>query len=157
MASRLKRCAKASLQWAEGNTVRFATAKTEATLSSRRHKHRRCQRGIRVGDQMVHLALEATRWLGIWLDSALALQENHRRRIGRTRQAETRIRRIANQYGVPPASARNLQMPLVQGTVLYAAELTWSGQKGVEGEYQRAINRMARSAIWVFRSTPRVP
>ena len=38
--------------------------------------------------------------------------------------------------------------------MLYAAELTWSGQKGVEGEYQRAINRMARAALGAFRSTP---
>ena len=89
-----------------------------------------------------------------WLDSALTLQGNRRRRIGKTRQAEARTRRIVSQYGAPPASARNLQMSLVQGTMLYAAELTWSGQKGVEGEYQRAINRMARSALGAFRSTP---
>jgi len=38
--------------------------------------------------------------------------------------------------------------------MLYAAELTWSGQKGIEGEYQRAINRMARSTLGAFRSTP---
>ena len=82
---------------------------------------------------MLYFAPEATRWLGIWLDSALTLQENRRQRIGRTRQAEARIRRIANQYGVPPASARNLQMPLVQVTMLYVAELTWDGRKDVEG------------------------
>ena len=45
-------------------------------------------------------------------------------------------------------------MALVQGTMLYAAELTWSGQKSIEGEYQRAINRMARSTLGAFRSTP---
>ena len=38
--------------------------------------------------------------------------------------------------------------------MLYASELTWAGQKGVEGEYQRAINRMARSTLGAFRSTP---
>ena len=45
-------------------------------------------------------------------------------------------------------------MSLIQGTMLYGAELTWNGQKGVEGEYQRAINRMARSTLGAFRSTP---
>ena len=85
--------------------------------------------------------------LGIWLGSALSLQENRRRRIGKARQAEARIRSIVNQYGVPPGSARTLSMSLVQGTMLYVAELTWSGQRGVEGEYQRAINRMARSTL----------
>ena len=38
--------------------------------------------------------------------------------------------------------------------MLYASELTWGGQKGVEGECQRTINRMARSALEAFRSTP---
>ena len=92
--------------------------------------------------------------LGIWLDSALSLQENRRRRIGKARQAEARIPSIVNQYEVPPGSARTLSMSLVQGTMLYVAELTWSGQRGVEGEYQRAINRMARSTLGAFRSTP---
>ena len=45
-------------------------------------------------------------------------------------------------------------MSLIQGTMLYGAELTWNGQKEVEGEYQRAINRMARSTLGAFRSTP---
>ena len=28
--------------------------------------------------------------------------------------------------------------------MLYAAELTWNGTKGVKGDYQNAINRMCR-------------
>ena len=154
VATKLEQCARASLEWANGNAVRFETTKAKAILFSRRRKHRRCQRGIQVDEQMVHFAPEATRWLGIWLDSALTLQENRRQRIGGIRQGEARIRRIVNQYGAPPASDRNLQMSLVQGTMLYAAELSWSGRKGIEGEYQRAINRMARSTLWAFGSTP---
>ena len=38
-------------------------------------------------------------------------------------------------------------MSLVQGTMLFAAELTWGGRGGIEGEYQRAINFIARSAL----------
>ena len=60
---------------------------------------------------------------------------NQRRRIGKARQAEARLGRIASQYGAPPGSARTLPMPLVQGTMLYGAELTWNGQRGVEGEH----------------------
>ena len=90
---------------------------------------------------------EATRWLGIWLDSSLNLADNRRRRIGKTRQAEARLRRIVNQYGVPPAAARNLQSAIVQGTMLYASELTWNGRDNVEKEYQLAINRMSRASL----------
>ena len=32
-------------------------------------------------------------------------------------------------------------MAAIQGTMLYAAELSWKGQKGVEGEDQAAVTR----------------
>ena len=85
----------------------------------------------------------------------LSLEENRRWRIGKTCQAEAKLRRIVNQYGVSQASARNLQVAIVQETMLYASELTWNGQKKVEGPYQLAINRMARSTLGVHPTTPR--
>ena len=107
-----------------------------------------------MGDQEIRFAKGATRWLGIWLDSALTLAENRRVRIGRARQAEARLRRIVSTYGVPPAAARSLQMAIIQGTMLCASELTWGGSRGVEGDYQAAINRMGRATLGAFRSTP---
>ena len=155
MTSKLEQCAAASLRWADDNAVRFEVSKTEAILFSKRRKHRRREREIRVGTRRVRFNPGATRWLGIWLDSTLNLTENRKRRIGKTRQAEARLRRIVNQYGVPPAAARNLQAAIVQGTMLYASELTWSGGKEVEKEYQLAINRMGRASLGAFQSTPR--
>ena len=72
----------------------------------------------------------------------------------KTRQAGARLRLILSKYGVLPAAARNLWTAIVQGNMLYASELTWSRQKKVEGEYQRAINRMCRATLGAFRSTP---
>ena len=107
-----------------------------------------------MGDQQVHFAKEATRWLGVWIDSALTLVGNRRRCINRARQAEARIRRLVNKYGIPPTSARNLQTSIIQGTMLYAAELTRRGEKKMESDYQLAINRMERATTGTFRSTP---
>ena len=45
-------------------------------------------------------------------------------------------------------------MALVQGTMLYAAVLMWGGQRGIEGEYQQVINRMAQATLGAFWSTP---
>ena len=45
-------------------------------------------------------------------------------------------------------------MAIIQGTMLYASELTWNGGKGIEGEYQAAINRMGRATLGAYRSTP---
>ena len=117
-------------------------SKTEAVLFSRKRKHwqARSEKTIQVGEQAVRFAREAMCWLGIWLDPALTLSENRHRCGGETRRDEARLRRIVSRHGVPPAAARNLQMAIVQGTVLRVSEPTWSGRKGVEGEYQAAIN-----------------
>ena len=56
---------KYSPQWAESNAVRFKTTNTEAILLSRKRKRRQGDRAVRVGDQQVRFAREATRWLGI--------------------------------------------------------------------------------------------
>ena len=48
---KLEQFAAASFQWADDNAVRFETSKTEAIIFSRRRRHRRCERGIRMGGQ----------------------------------------------------------------------------------------------------------
>ena len=149
-----KGCAAASFKWANDNAVHFETSKTEAILLSKKRKYRQSNKAIRVGNQTVRFAREATRWLGIWLDSSLSLAENRRRRIVKARQAKARLRMIVRTYGVPQASARTLQMAIIQGTKLYAFKLMWNGGKGVEGEYQVAIKRMDRATLGACRSTP---
>ena len=106
-----------------------------------------------MGNQRVRFAPEATRWLGIWLDPALTLRKNRRRRLYNARQAAAKIRRTVNQPRVPPAAARSLQIALAQCAMLYVAELIWGGRSGVKGEYQQAINRIARSTLGAFQST----
>ena len=64
VARRLEQCATAGLEWADSNAVRFETSKTEAILFKKR-SHHRCDAAIRVGDQTVRFAPEATRWLGV--------------------------------------------------------------------------------------------
>ena len=77
------------------------------------------------------------------------------RKIGKTRQAKARLRRIVNKYGVSPAAARNLQAAIIQGTMLYASELTWNGKDNVEREYQLAISRMGGASLGAFQTAPR--
>ena len=38
--------------------------------------------------------------------------------------------------------------------MLYASELTWTGRDKAEGQYQLAINRMARSTLGAHQTTP---
>ena len=152
---RLERCAAASLEWAGNNAVRFELSKAEAMPSSRRVRHWRAGQRRLSGSasngslrQRGHAMVEPMAWLGPRPPGGPTAL--HRQ----ARQAEAKVQRLTTKYGVPPASARNLQMAIIQSALLYAAELTWSGQKGVESEYQAAINRMGRAALGALRSTP---
>jgi len=72
----LEQAAAAAQEWAEANAVTFDTQKTEAILLSRRRKRRTAAtpRGIQVAGHTVHFNAQATRWLGVWLDSQLTLK-----------------------------------------------------------------------------------
>ena len=150
---RLEACTKESILWGERNAVRFEESKTEALLLSRKRGIRE-ERGVRVEEATVPFARKATRWLGVWLDWTLGLRDSRKRVLERAKRADKAVQKMVGKYGVPPASARNLQQALVHGTLLYAAELTWKGTKKEEREVQVLTNRMGRASLGVRRSTP---
>ena len=104
VADKLERFAQVRLERARNNAVRFKkTDRSHHPLSQVQSP------AVSKGDtgtklEGVSFARETSRWLGIWLDSALTLRENRRHRLDKTRQAEAKIRRIVNQYGAPPAA-----------------------------------------------------
>jgi len=89
----LEQAAAAAQEWAEANAVAFDTEKTEAILRSRRRKRKTPAappRGIQVAGQTVHFNAQATRRLGVWLDSQLILKEHHEARMKKARNAQNR-------------------------------------------------------------------
>lgn len=117
-------------------------------LSSRRIKHRqaRTEDAIRVGDQA---AKDATRWLGMWLDSALTSRENRSRCTSRTRQAEPRLQRLTTKHGVPRPLHEILTWPSSRGPS-YTQRNHLERQKCI-GSGQ---NRMGCAALSTFQPTP---
>ena len=75
MAQSLEKAAAASLTWAANNGIAFDHDKTEAALF--RRKQSPPTASVKVGNKEVPFNKEATRWLGIWLDSQLSLKEHH--------------------------------------------------------------------------------
>ena len=150
---KLEMCAKESILWGERNAVRFEESKTEALLLSKKRGIRE-ERGVEVGGRVVPFARGATRWLGVWLDWTLSLRDSRKRVLERAKRASAAVQKMVGKYGVPPASARNLQQALVNGTLLYAAELTYRGSKKEEKDIQVLTNRMGRASLGVRKTTP---
>ena len=110
--------------------------------------------GVRVEGQLVPFNRGAARWLGIWLDFRLSFREDIRISAARARGAEARLPSTARRHGVPPLPARHLQEAIVASASLYGAEAKWRGQRFVEEEVQRSVNRISRATLGVMRLTP---
>ena len=75
VATKLAEAATTAISWAASNGVAFDQGKTEAAIFHRRRKALTAM--VTVADAEVPFNREATRWLGIWLDSQLTLKGHH--------------------------------------------------------------------------------
>ena len=68
---------------------------------------------IQVGDERVIFNKEATRWLGVWLDSQLEFTAHINERVRRARTAEIQIKSLTKTYGLVPKLIRQIQLAVV--------------------------------------------
>ena len=109
------------------NNVIFDIDKTEAVLFTKKRKIRRNIRRykLEIQGQTIPFNQEATRWLGIWLDTGLELKEHYKIRLQKAQQTENRLRSISSTYGLAAGLVRRVQIAAVQSVALYGAELWW--------------------------------
>ena len=78
------------------NAVTYDISKTEAVLFSKLYRQRLSKQlqetKLKVGDEHISFNKEATRWLGVWLDSQLKSKSHINERTRRARVAEIQIR-----------------------------------------------------------------
>jgi hypothetical protein len=92
VAATLAEAAAASLDWAKNYGVAFDHGKRDAALF--RRKKTAPTASIRVGTNDISFNTEATRWLGVWLDSQLTLKEHHAIRLKEGKKALGRLHRL---------------------------------------------------------------
>ena len=156
VATKLSEAAAAATEWAARSAVAFDPGKTEAALFHR--KRSLPETTVAVGDCDIPFNKEATRWLGIWLDSQLTLKEHHAVRMKKGRQAMARLHRLTGQMGLSPTNCRKVMTACVQPVAMYGAELWWKGDlaEGTIGrakELQILVNQEARATTGCFRTT----
>jgi len=125
VAGKLSEAAAAATEWAARSGIAFDHDKMEAALF---HKKRTAPKAtVAVGDRKVPFNKEATRWLGVWLDSQLTLKEHHATRMKHGRKAMTQLCRLTGQMGLSPANCRKVMTACVQSVAMFGAELWWKG------------------------------
>jgi ribonuclease HI len=158
---KLEKCASLSQEWAQKNTVIFDINKTEAALLSRKRKHKSA---VNVGIQIAPgifkpFNQQATRWLGIWLDSRFNPKDHHHKMMPKAYRAAARIRSLRGKVGLSPENGRKIQVAAVQAVALYGAELWWDETRntGRTDDIQKLVNRQSRSITGMLRTTPTGP
>jgi len=109
---------------------------------------------IRVGNYEVPYNKEATRWLGVWLDSMLTLNDHTKKIFVKARRAQSRVRSLMTKKGLSLEGCQRIQIAAVQAVALYGAELWWKKQKGKAQEVQKILNEQGRRVTGCFRTTP---
>jgi len=159
VATKLSQAAAVAMEWTVGNGVAFDHGKTEAALFWRKkRKETETSAKMKMGDKEIPFNKEATRWLGVWLDSQLTLKEHHTTRLKSGRNAMTRLRRLTGKMGLSPTNCRRIMTACVQSVAMFGAELWWKGGnvRGTTGraeELQWLVNQQARATTGAFRTT----
>jgi len=150
---RLERCPAETTIWAKKNACQFDVEKTEAMLCTRRSKNKvpKMNAQVRVGIHEVPYNKEATRWLGVWLDDILTLNDHTKKTLAKARKAQNRVRSLMTKKGLSSEGCKRIQVAAVQAVELYGSELWWHGQENRAQEVQKLLNEQGRRVTGCFR------
>jgi len=95
-----------------------------------------------------------TRWLGVWLDDMLTLNDHMKKTLAKARKAQNRVRSLMMKKGLSSEECKRIQVAAVQVVALYGSELWWHGQKNEAQEIQVLLNEQGRRVTGCFRTTP---
>jgi hypothetical protein len=156
----LERCARKSIEWANGRGLQFCTAKTEAAPFTRQWGHRKhlqpkLTATIRVVSGVIQFNTQVTGWLPFWTNTHLTFREQHNRCRKKSRAAKARLGTLTTTYWSVEASIRAVQVPCIQEVALYACDLWWDPNRADRRDaLQLLLNRQAMSPLGAPPTTP---
>jgi len=109
---------------------------------------------VRVGNDEVSYDNEATRWLGVWLEDMLTLNDHTKKTVAKARRVQNRVRSLMTKKGLSSEGCKRIQVAAVQAVALYGFELWWHEQKNMAQEVQVLLNEQGRRVTGCFRTTP---
>jgi len=120
----------------------------------RKNKEPKMMARIRVRDHELQYNKEATRWLGVWLDDMLTLNDHTKKTLAKVRKVQNRVKSLMTKKGLSSEGCQKIQVAAVQAVALYGSELWWRGQENRAQEVQKLLNEQGRRATGCFSTTP---
>ena len=108
LTEHIERAGITAIEWGQQNCLVFDHAKTETVAFTKRRKIRSHihQASAKIKDVTIKFNKEATRWLGVWLDSALNFREHKDTYLQKERRAEARLKAVTIRKGLEPGLVR---------------------------------------------------
>lgn len=155
----LQDCAARTIQWGTDNAVVFEPEKSEGLLLTRKRSVKNGTK-VEVSGHSVSVEKGSVRWLGVFLDSELRLNEHHTTWMAKAKRRQAEIGRLCRKRGLPAFSVANLQKAVVQSVGTYGIELSAIGTDRPKvpvhwiTQLQGLLNEQARRTMGAFKTTP---
>lgn len=117
MAAKLS---EASIHWTARNGVASGHGKTEAAIFRRKKTPHTAN--VKVGTNSVPSNKAATRWLRVWLDLQLTLQDHNAIRLKNGNSAMARLCRLIGQMGLSLANCRKVITTCIRSVAMFSSE-----------------------------------
>jgi len=122
---RPEKCPTETRIWVKENTCQFDIEKTEAILFTRQRNNNqpKMKARIRVRDREVEHNNDPTRWLGVWRDDMLTLNDHTKKTLAKARRAQNRVRSCMMKKGLNSEGCQRIQVAAVRVVALYGSAL----------------------------------
>jgi len=116
----LEKCAAETTIWAKKTACQFDIEKTEVMLFTRQRSNQepKMNARLRVANHEVSYNKEATRWLGVWLDDMLTLNDHTKKTLEKARRVQNRGRSLMTKKGLSLEGCKRIQVTAVQAVEL---------------------------------------
>ena len=117
----LEKAAKAILQEAKENAIKFNVEKTELLYASRKREIK--AKPVQVGGSLIQPS-NCVRWLGFFLDNKLSFKKHVQTKVAVAQQVFHRLQRLGNtQRGLSTQATRQLYTACVSSIADYGVQL----------------------------------
>lgn len=80
---------------------------------------------VRVGSHEFQYNQDAIRWLGVWLDGMLTVNDHTKKALAKRGKWQARVRSLMTQKGLNLESCQRIHAAAVQVVALFGTTLSW--------------------------------
>lgn len=134
-----------AVDWGERSYITLNNSKNKMITFTRRRKtalrNWLAEAQITVRGYTTGFNVEATRWLGMYMDTDLQFRVHRNISLQKAKHTENRVQRLGSIYSLEPGLIRQVHVAAAQAVAVYGDEIWWHCQRSWYENYQKLVNR----------------